>query len=37
MTDDERRIGERIAAARREAGLTQRELAGRLGVTTRSI
>lgn len=38
MADDERQgIGARIAAARREAGLTQRELADRLGVTTRSI
>lgn len=30
-------MGARIAAARREAGLTQRELAKRLGVTPRSI
>ena len=37
MTDEQRQIGARIAAARREAGLTQRELAERLGVTTRSI
>ena len=37
MTDEQRQIGERIAAARRAAGLTQRELAERLGVTTRSI
>jgi transcriptional regulator with XRE-family HTH domain len=36
-TDEERQIGGRIAAARHEAGLTQRELAERLGVTTRSI
>jgi transcriptional regulator with XRE-family HTH domain len=31
------RIGARIASARRAAGLTQRELAKQLGVTTRSI
>jgi transcriptional regulator with XRE-family HTH domain len=38
MADEDRQgIGARIAAARREAGLTQRELADRLGVTTRSI
>ena len=37
MTDEQRDIGARIAAARREAGLTQRELADRLGVTTRSV
>jgi len=37
VTDEQRQIGARIAAARREAGLTQRELADRLGVTTRSI
>jgi transcriptional regulator with XRE-family HTH domain len=37
MTDEQRQIGARIAAARREAGLTQKELAQRLGVTTRSV
>lgn len=38
MADDElREIGSRIAVARREAGLTQRQLADKLGVTTRSI
>jgi HTH-type transcriptional regulator, cell division transcriptional repressor len=37
VDDEQRTIGERIAAARREAGLTQRELAERLGVTPRSI
>ena len=30
-------FGERLAAARRQAGLTQRELAGRAGVTLNSI
>lgn len=30
-------IGERIAAARREAGLTQEELADAIGVSTRSL
>jgi transcriptional regulator with XRE-family HTH domain len=30
-------IGRRIAQARREAGLTQEELAGLIGVTTRSV
>jgi transcriptional regulator with XRE-family HTH domain len=34
---DQRRIGSRIAAARRQAGLTQRELAERLGITVRSV
>lgn len=37
MTDERRQIGARIAEARRQAGLTQRELAERLGVTPRSI
>ena len=37
MNDERREIGSRIAAARREAGMTQRELADRLGVTTRSV
>lgn len=37
MNDEQREIGARIATARHEAGLTQRELAHRLGVTTRSI
>lgn len=37
VTNEEREIGARIAAARREAGLTQRALAARLGVTSRSI
>jgi DNA-binding XRE family transcriptional regulator len=30
VADDQRQIGEHIAAARREAGLTQRELAEHL-------
>ena len=34
---ERKRIGARIAQARRESGLTQRELAGQLGVTTRSV
>jgi transcriptional regulator with XRE-family HTH domain len=37
MSDQQREIGARIAAARREAGLTQHALAERLGVTTRSV
>jgi transcriptional regulator with XRE-family HTH domain len=37
MDDERRAIGTRIANARRQAGLTQRELAARLGVTPRSI
>ena len=37
MYDERREIGARIATARREVGLTQRELAERLGVTPRSI
>ena len=37
MDDERREIGARIAAARRAAGLTQHELAQRLGVTPRSI
>lgn len=37
MTDEQRQIGARIAEARRQVGLTQRELADRLGVTTRSV
>jgi transcriptional regulator with XRE-family HTH domain len=37
MDDERRAIGARIATARRQAGLTQRELAARLGVTPRSI
>ena len=37
MDDEQRLIGVRIAQARRVAGLTQRELAERLGVTVRSI
>jgi transcriptional regulator with XRE-family HTH domain len=37
MDDERRAIGGRIAIARRAAGLTQRELARRLGVTPRSI
>jgi len=35
--EEQRRVGARIAEARRHAGLTQRELADTLGVTTRSI
>jgi transcriptional regulator with XRE-family HTH domain len=35
--DQRRRIGSRILVARREAGLTQRELAELLGITTRSV
>ena len=34
---DRQRIGSRIRQARQEAGLTQQELAGLLGITTRSI
>ena len=37
MIEEQREIGARIAAARHEAGLSQRELAERLGVTTRSV
>jgi len=36
-TAERRRIGSRITQARRERGLTQRELAEELGVTPRSI
>jgi transcriptional regulator with XRE-family HTH domain len=35
--EERKRIGARISQARRETGLTQRELAGRLGITTRSL
>lgn len=35
--DDEGTIGRRLAQARREAGLTQEELAELVGVTTRSV
>jgi len=35
--EEQRCVGARIAEARRHAGLTQRELAETLGVTTRSI
>ena len=35
--EERRRVGGRIAAARRESGLTQRLLADRLGVTVRSV
>jgi transcriptional regulator with XRE-family HTH domain len=35
--EERRRIGARIARARRESGLTQRELADRLGITARSV
>jgi transcriptional regulator with XRE-family HTH domain len=35
--EDRKRIGQRVASARRRAGMTQRELADALGVTTRSI
>lgn len=35
--DERKRVGARIAQARRESGLTQRELAHELGVTTRSL
>ena len=35
--EERRRIGARIARARRESGLTQRELADELGITTRSV
>jgi transcriptional regulator with XRE-family HTH domain len=34
---ERKRIGERITRARRESGLTQRELAEQLGITTRSV
>ena len=39
MKDEERdrRIGARIALARREAGLTQHAFAKKLGITTRSV
>ena len=37
LPEDRERIGRRVATARRRAGLTQRELAEALGVTTRSI
>jgi transcriptional regulator with XRE-family HTH domain len=37
LNDEHRRVGTRIATARREAGMTQRQLARELGVTTRSI
>ena len=36
-TEERKRIGSRIARARRESGLTQRELAEQLGITTRSV
>ena len=36
-TDEKARIGRRIAQARKEAGLTQRELADQVGVTLRSV
>jgi transcriptional regulator with XRE-family HTH domain len=35
--EERRRVGGRISAARRESGLTQRELAHLLGVTVRSV
>jgi transcriptional regulator with XRE-family HTH domain len=35
--DERRRIGARIARARREYGLTQADLAEQLGITTRSV
>ena len=35
--DERRRIGARIARARRENGLTQADLAEQLGITTRSV
>jgi HTH-type transcriptional regulator, cell division transcriptional repressor len=35
--DDANAVGRRIAKARKEAGLTQEELASRLGVTPRSV
>jgi transcriptional regulator with XRE-family HTH domain len=34
---ERKRLGERIRRARRETGLTQRELAEQLGITTRSL
>lgn len=37
VRDEQRGVGSRIAEARRHAGLTQRELAGVLGVTTRTV
>lgn len=37
MRPDERQIGLRIAAARRETGLTQAEFARLVGVTSRSV
>ncbi|TML22189.1 MAG: helix-turn-helix domain-containing protein [Actinobacteria bacterium] len=37
MDEEQRLIGTRIALARREAGLTQRELATLLGITARSV
>ena len=35
--DERRRLGARIAQARKERGLTQRELADALGITVRSV
>jgi len=35
--EERKRIGERITRARRESGLTQRDLADQLGITTRSV
>ena len=37
IVDDQRAVGVRIAEARRRGGLTQRELAERLGVTVRTV
>jgi transcriptional regulator with XRE-family HTH domain len=37
MRHSDERIGPRIAQARREAGMTQAQLADELGVTTRSL
>jgi transcriptional regulator with XRE-family HTH domain len=36
-TEERGRVGARIGQARRESGLTQRELAARLGISTRSV
>lgn len=36
-SQEQREIGRRVALARKRAGMTQRELADALGVTTRSI
>lgn len=37
VNEEQRLVGSRIATARREAGMTQQQLARELGVTTRSI